>query len=89
MLIKDLTVHVDDKPVYNLRYDRNQELSITNDLVTLDEDGNPGTILKPIPAVNPIMSTIGDAIAINDVKFSETSNGTNIHEEYLGRDTGE
>lgn len=75
-----------DKPVYNLRYDRDLELSITTNVTTLDEDNDPGTKLKPIPAVNPIMSTIGDAIAIDDVKFSETSDSENIHVEYLGND---
>lgn len=51
-----------DSPAYNLRYDRMQELSITPDVTTLDEDNDPGTILHPIPAVNPIMSQVGDAI---------------------------
>ena len=82
------------KDPYNLRYDRQQELDINEDIVTLDESSNddsryqdPGTKLKPIPAVNPIMSKIGDAISLNDVKFSETDNG--IHKEYLGIDEDE
>lgn len=87
---------------YNLRYDRNQELSITEDVVTLDEVGSsdkfnlgPGTKLKPIPAVNPIMSEVGDAIALNDVKFSnvdefnEETGDAKISSEYLGRDEEE
>lgn len=85
-----------DKDPYNLRYDRQQELDITEDLVTLNEPGNqdsryqdPGTKTKPIAAVNPIMSVVGDAIALNDVKFSETSDGQDITVEYLGEDEGE
>ena len=69
-----------DKDPYNLRYDRAQELSLTQDVVTLDEEGSstqftkgPGTKLKPVPAVNPIMSEVGDAIALNDVKFTGVS----------------
>ena len=72
-----------------MRYDRNQELSITEDVVTLDEDINPGVPLKPIPAVNPIMSIVGDAIALNDVKFTETDDGESFEVEYLGKDEGE
>lgn len=78
-----------DKDPFNLRYDRNQELSITEDVVTLDEDTNPGVPLKPIPAVNPIMSIVGDAIALNDVKFTETDDGESFEVEYLGKDEGE
>lgn len=74
-----------DSPVYNLRYDRNQELSITENVDTLD-DVEQDNILKPIPAVNLIMSSVGDAIALNDVRFTETSDGENIEQEYLGKD---
>lgn len=87
-----------DRDPYNLRYDRQQELGLTEDIVTLDESGisdrfadGPGTKLKPIPAVNPIMSELGDAIALNDVKFSkatkdEQSRTIKISPEYLGKD---
>lgn len=72
-----------DAPAWNLRYDRNQELGITYDLTTLDEENDPGTITHPIPAVNPIMKTLGDAIELNDVTFSE-SDDTGIHPKYVG-----
>ena len=85
-----------DKDPYNLRYDRNEELNITQDICTLDELGNsdgftsgPGSKTRPIPAVNPIMSELGDAIAINDVKFSNVSkdeSDDSIKVEYLGED---
>jgi len=90
-----------DSPAYNLRYDRKQELDITPDVTTLDElnalnhifetDEATGqehpvpNILKPVPAVNPIMSEIGDAIAINDVIFTETSIESKL--DYQGNDT--
>ena len=86
----------EDKDPYNLRYDRQQELNITTDVVTLDEEGNsdsryqnPGTKLDPIAAVNPIMSIVGDAISLNDVKFSNTDDGESYDIEYLGKDEGE
>lgn len=78
-----------DKDPYNLRYDRGQELSITEDVVTLNEDTDPGTKLKPLAAVNPIMSVVGDAIALNDVKFTETEDSEHYDVEYLGKDEGE
>ena len=60
-----------EKPVYNLRYDRNQELEITDKVYTLDEDQDPGTIIKPQPAVNPIMATLGDKMEINPQMYVE------------------
>lgn len=78
-----------DKPVYNLRFDRNQELSVTTDVTTLDEEKDPGTITKPIPAVNPIMQSVGDAIAINDVIFTDIEDDGSIGPKYLGNDEGE
>ena len=52
-------------PEYNLLYDRDLELSITQNVVTLKEDEDPGTALNPNPGVNPIMSKIGDAIVLD------------------------
>lgn len=85
-----------DKPPYNLRYDREQELSITEDVWTLNEESEDvGTSTNPNPAVNPIMKTVGDAIAINDVLFSEVDPDDrgqldpHIDLKYKGKDTGE
>ena len=77
-----------EKPVYNLRYDRQQELDITTDVTTLDEhlDHGPGTVTKPIPAVNPIMKSVGDAIAVDDARFTQVDDEGNITIEYLGGD---
>ena len=71
-----------DMPPYNLRYDRMQELSVTTDVVTLDEDNNVGTIIHPKPAVNPIMATLGDAIEIEDTKHSVVSDEVEIEAKF-------
>lgn len=58
---------------WNLRYDKENEENATNgDTYTVEG----GTIIKPEPAVNPVMSTVGDAILIEkneeDVKLTYT-----------------
>lgn len=71
---------------WNLRHDRDTEVAITPewsnkpDVYTSEDDS---TIIKPNPAVNPIMSQIGDSIHIstdvanNTVKYSDMqSDGT-------------
>ena len=50
-----------DEPMYNLRYDRNLEESITDDVYTVDNDRTKD-ILNPRPAINPVMSQLGDNI---------------------------
>lgn len=54
---------LDKSKAWNLRYDRAQEESITSDVYTVDADRTKD-ILNPRPAVNPIMSTVGDAIVV-------------------------
>lgn len=68
-----------DNPAWNLRYDRQQELSISTDMTTLDES-KPQTTTKPDQAVNPIMKCVGDAIEISPSIYSE-SDGTSIKSE--------
>lgn len=47
---------------YNLRYDKTKEEEIGNDVYTVEG----GTIVKPQPAVNPVMSNVGDMMAKDD-----------------------
>ena len=54
-----------DKPVWNLRYDREAEESITPDVYTVDADRTE-SIIKPRPAVNPIMGVLGEALSMNE-----------------------
>jgi len=68
-----------DKPVWNLRYDRMLEESITPDVFTVDDD-RTDSIIKPRPAVNPIMSQVGDAISMagDNSKYTKNEGGTII-----------
>ena len=62
-----------NKP-YNLRYDEYGDTKLAEQdldyIQTLDETGGeqqiPVSIVRPYPAVNPIMSKIGDAISLKD-----------------------
>lgn len=56
-----------DKP-WNLRYHKNRESALGKDIYTVES----GSGLNPNPAVNPIMSQLGDAIAINSSKTQHT-----------------
>lgn len=49
---------------WNLRYNYTNEAAITDDIVTVDISESPrsGSNYSPTPAVNPIMSEIGDAM---------------------------
>lgn len=66
-----------DEPEFNLRYDKDLEESISQDLYTIDG----GTVIKPEPAVNPPMATIGDAISLNtqNTSYTEVDASGNIH----------
>ena len=61
----------DKSKAWNLRYDRDQEEAITSDVYTVDDD-RTSDILNPRPAVNPIMSKLGDAIAMSMYPNSTT-----------------
>lgn len=52
----------DDDPMYNLRIDRNLEESFTPQVYTVEK---AESVIKPKPAVNPVMSHMGDAISLN------------------------
>ena len=60
----DNYLEIDDYPDYNLRYDRALDESITKDVYVNDPDRTPN-IVNPRPAVNPVMSTLGDAMSMN------------------------
>ena len=60
----DNYLRLKDYPEYNLRYNRGLEESITPDVYTVD-GSRTKSIVKPAPAVNPKMMTIGDAISLN------------------------
>lgn len=64
---------------FNLRYDRKQEEAITQDVYTVDADRTKD-ILNPRPAVNPVMSNIGDAIALYSLPEGNTADEVNIEE---------
>lgn len=54
---------LDKSKAWNLRYDKQLEESIDSKVYTIDNDRSKD-ILNPRPAVNPIMSQIGDAMSI-------------------------
>lgn len=68
-----------DRPLWNLRYDRDLEESTDPDVWTLDEDRSTN-ILNGRPVVNPIMSSVGDAISMNkeNTKYTEVDDSGNI-----------
>lgn len=63
-----------DIPEYNLRYDRNLEETISRDVYTVDG----GTIVKPEPAVNPVMRSVNDAISMSlgNTLYTEATDGS-------------
>lgn len=52
----------DDDPMYNLRIDKQLEESFTPQVYTIED---PRSVIEPKPAVNPVMSHLGDAISLN------------------------
>lgn len=86
---------------YNLRYDRDLEESIRGDSVmddptsepdiyTVEDRENPSTIVRPLPAVNPIMSKMGDAISLDPLNTryisTKESDESDIHVEEVSTD---
>lgn len=61
-----------DLPMFNLRYDLAQEEAFGADIYTIDKD-RTSSVVSPRPAINPVMSTIGDAIALNDTNTKYTA----------------
>lgn len=71
---------------YNLRYDK--DLDTQHDPATYQLDPNkPQSIIAPRPAVNPIMTQVGDAISLNDTNTRYTR--VNAEGEIEAYDTGE
>lgn len=54
-----------DKPEWNLLYDRIAEEELSRDITTLDSSRTANRT-HPRPAVNPIMTQVGDAISMNE-----------------------
>lgn len=81
---------------WNLRYDKDAEENIrfsdgsvdsTFDIETLDSNRD-STILDPAPAVNPIMSQLGDCISMNDMntQYTKVDNDGNATIETVSED---
>lgn len=73
----DILPETADNPyIYNLRYDKGEDRPVNPDVTTVDEDRSQGPT-RPKPAVNPIMTAIGDAIAVDEgnTKYTEIVNG--------------
>lgn len=64
----------------NLRYDRSREESISDDVYTSESSS---TSTKPVPAVNPIATAVGDAIAMNpqNTKYTKIVDGKIVVED--------
>lgn len=58
-----------DDPMYNLRIDKNLEESFTPQVYTVEFAKN---VVAPKPAVNPVMSSLGDAISLNESNTTYT-----------------
>lgn len=65
---------------WNLRYDKDAETDLGEDVYTLDPN-RQSTIISPKPAVNPIMAAMGDAISLRD-------NGEETNESYSSNTPG-
>lgn len=62
---QDVSVANEDKPMWNLRYNKTNEEALGENVYTIDENRSEG-YTKPRPAVNPVMAKLGDAINLND-----------------------
>lgn len=62
-VLPDLDDDGDPFRAWNLRLDRGRERE-TPDVYTIEDDQS--TVTHPVPAVNPIMHTIGDAISLDE-----------------------
>ena len=58
-----------DDPLYNLRDDKDLEESFTPQVYTID---SATSVIDPKPAVNPVMSRMGDAISLNPMNKAYT-----------------
>lgn len=59
----DNYLNMKDYPEYNLRYDREMERRMSEDIYTVDSIRNA---IQTSPMVNPVMMSLGDAIAITE-----------------------
>lgn len=59
----DNYLNMKDYPEYNLRYDREMERRMSEDLYTVD---SIRSAIQTSPMVNPVMMSLGDAIAITE-----------------------
>lgn len=81
--------NTDKSKAWNLRYDRAQEEAITSDVYTVDDE-RTSDILNPRPAVNPVMSKLGDAIVISThpdtTKYTEVADDGTINSSEIDTD---
>ena len=70
---------VDYRRPYNLRLDKDLEESITQNVYTAESE-RTSDILNPRPAVNPIMSSIGDAIVLYSLPKDKTADEVDLAE---------
>lgn len=81
-----------DDPMYNLRIDKELEESFTPQVYTVE---TAESVTSPKPAVNPVMSKMGDAISLNDrntayTKYDEESGkikAVSLDDNTPGQDT--
>lgn len=59
----------DDDPMYNLRLDKELEESFSPQVYTIE---SADSVINTRPAVNPVMSHLGDAISLNDRNVAYT-----------------
>ena len=52
-----------DQPLWNLQYDQQGEAALGKDVYTVDADRTENN-LNPRPAVNPVMTKVGDAVSL-------------------------
>lgn len=84
VMYPDNYLKLKDYPEYNLRYDRGLEESITQDVYTVESDRTEN-IMNPRPAVNPVMSSVGGSISMNEhnTEYSVVDNKGQISKEQV------
>ena len=68
-----------DQPLWNLQYDKQGEAALGNDVYTVEPDRTEN-ILNPRPAVNPVMTKVGDSVSLanDNSKYYMNENGVEV-----------
>ena len=68
-----------DQPLWNLQYDKRGEEALGSDVYTVEPDRTEN-ILNPRPAVNPVMTKVGDSVSLatDNSKYSMNENGVEV-----------